>query len=100
MDIMPTYIILIKLTEKGINNIKDLPRRVQSARRAIEKAGGKWLGWNFTMGQYDAVAKAELPDDYTAAVVLLTAGKQGNIRTTTLKAFNETEMQKIIRKIP
>lgn len=97
---MPTYIVLIKETEKGIKSIKDLPKRVQGARRAIEKVGGKWLGWNFTMGQYDAIAKAELPDDYTAATVLLTAEKQGYIRTTTLKAFDETEMKKIIENIP
>lgn len=97
---MPTYIVLIKMTERGIKKIKNLPNRVQDARQAIEKAGGKWLGWNFTMGKYDAIAKVELPNDYAVASVLLTAGKQGYIRTTTLKAFNETEMKKIVEKIP
>jgi uncharacterized protein with GYD domain len=38
---MPTYILLIKMTEQGIKNIKDLPSRVQSGRGAVEKAGGK-----------------------------------------------------------
>ncbi len=97
---MPTYIILIKLTEQGIKDVKDLPKRVQSGRETIETAGGKWLDWNFTMGEYDAVVKVELPDDYVAATVALSIGKRGNVRTTTLKAFNEAEMKKIVEKIP
>jgi uncharacterized protein with GYD domain len=40
---MPTYIALLKMTEQGIKNIKDLPKRVQNARQAFKKAGGKWL---------------------------------------------------------
>jgi uncharacterized protein with GYD domain len=97
---MPTYIILLKMTEQGIQTIQDLPKRVQSGREAVEKAGGKWLDWNFTMGEYDAVAKVELPDDYAAAAVVLAIGKQGAVRTKTLKAFNEAEMKKIVEKIP
>jgi uncharacterized protein with GYD domain len=97
---MPTYIVLIKMTEQGIKNVKDLPNRVQAGRKAIKMAGGKWLDWNFTMGEYDAVVKVELPNDYTAAVVALGLGKQGAVRTTTLKAFNEAEMKKIVEKIP
>lgn len=96
---MPTYILLIKLTEQGIKNIKDLPSRVQSGREAVEKAGGKWLDWSFTMGEYDSVVKVELPDDYVAAAVVLALGKAGNARTKTLKVFNEAEMKKIVEKI-
>jgi uncharacterized protein with GYD domain len=96
---MTTCIVLLKMTEQGIQTIKDLPKRVQSGREAVEKAGGKWLDWNFTMGEYDAVAKVELPDDYAAAVVLA-IGKQGAVRTKTLKTFNEAEMKNIVEKIP
>ena len=88
------------MTEQGIKDVKDLPNRVQSGREAIEKAGGKWLDWNFTLGEYDALVKVELPNDYVAASVVLGLGKLGNVRTTTLKAFNEGEMKKIVEKIP
>ncbi len=97
---MPTYIVLIKMTDQGIRNVKDLPNRVQGGRELIEKAGGKWLDWNFTMGEYDAIGKVELPDDYAAATVAMSLGKLGNVRTTTLKAFNEAEMKKIVEKLP
>ena len=97
---MARYIVLINFTEQGIKTIKDLPKRVQAAREAVEKAGGKFVEWNLTMGQYDAVAIAEVPDDAAAAAVILGAGKEGTIRTTTLKAFSEAEAAKIIGKLP
>jgi uncharacterized protein with GYD domain len=100
MEKMPTYIVLMKATQKGLANPKDLPKDVQEARGAIEKLGGKELDWNLTMGEYDAVAKVEFPDDYTAAAFMLTIAKSGNQRTTTMKAFNETELKQIVEEIP
>ena len=97
---MPTYIVLMKATEKGLATPKNLPKDVQEARRAIEKFGGKMLDWNLTMGQYDAVAKVEFPDDYTAAAFTLAIAKTGNQKTTTMRAFNETELKQIVQKIP
>lgn len=97
---MPKYIVLINFTEQGMKTIKDLPKRVQAAREAMEKAGGKMLDWNLTMGRYDAVAVVEGPDDASMATVALAVGRSGNIRTTTLKAFTESEAVKIVGKIP
>jgi uncharacterized protein with GYD domain len=97
---MQRYIVLINFTEKGMKKIKDLPKRIQAARRTIEKAGGKFVEWNLTMGIYDAVAIVEIPDDATAAAILLGTGKGGNIHTTTLKAFSEAKAAKIIDKLP
>lgn len=81
-----------------MKTIKDLPKRVQRARETMEKAGGKLLDWYLTMGPYDAVVVVEGPDDDAMAAVGLGAGSRGNIRTTTLKAFTEAEMVKIIGK--
>ncbi len=97
---MPSYIVLMNATEKGIAIPKNIPKDVQEARRAIEKFGGKMLDWNLTMGQYDAVAKVEFPDDYTAAAFTLAIAKTGNQKTITMRAFNETELKKIVEKIP
>ena len=93
------YIVLIKFTEQGMKKIKTLPKRIQAARRAIEKAGGKFIVWNLTMGSYDSVAIVELPDDATVATIILGAGKDGYIETTTLKAFSEAEASKILTQI-
>jgi uncharacterized protein with GYD domain len=82
-----------------MKNIKDLPRRIQAAHRKVEEAGGKFVEWNLTLGSYDSVAIIELPDDQTVAGTLLGAGRAGYIETTTLKAFPENQLEKIVNKI-
>mgnify|MGYP002829550265 CR=1 FL=1 len=97
---MPKYISLINFTNQGIKDVKNLPQRVQAAREAIEKAGGKLIDWNLTMGEYDVVAISEAPNDSIAALIGLALGSQGNLRTNTLKAFTLAEATAIISKLP
>ena len=93
------YIVLINFTDQGMKKIKNLPKRVQAARKTIEKVGGTFVSWNLTMGPYDSVAIVELPDDTALAPIILGVGKDGFIETTTLKAFSETEAAKIVTEI-
>ena len=97
---MPTYIVLMKATQTGVANPKYASQNVQEIRGVVEKFGGKLLDWNLTMGQYDAVAKVEFPDDYTTAAFTLAIAKTGNQETTTMRAFNEEELKQIVEKIP
>ena len=96
---MQRFIVLINFTEQGKKKIKNLPERVQAARRAIEKAGGRFVDWNLTMGIYDSVAIVELPDDVKVASIILGTGRKGFIKTITLKAFSESEAKKIVNEI-
>ena len=97
---METYIILGKYTEKGAVNIKEGPARVQAARKAVEAAGGKWLGWYLTMGQYDFVVIAEAPNAKVVASVLLASGALGNFSSQTLRAFTEDEFKGLVASLP
>jgi uncharacterized protein with GYD domain len=51
------------------------------------------------MGQYDLVCIIEAPDDETYAAALLSLGAQGNVKTETLKAFNEDQYRKICASV-
>lgn len=97
---MAHYIILFSWTNQGIKNVKKAPQRAKEARKAVEKAGGKWLGLYYTMGQYDGVVIVEAPNDNVIMQMLLVTGSLGNVRTTTLKAFPEAEALKIMEKLP
>ena len=97
---METYITLGKYTEKGAATIKESPARIVAARKAIEAAGGKWIGWYLTMGQYDMVLITQAPNAQTAASVLLAVGSQGNISTQTMRAFTEEEFKGIVASLP
>ncbi len=52
------------------------------------------------MGQYDAVAIVEMPDDETAARAALIVGSRGAISTETLRAFTEEEAISLVRSLP
>jgi uncharacterized protein with GYD domain len=97
---MPTYIVLIKSTQKGLANPKTLAKDIESANAAVAKFGGKMLDWNLTMGPYDAVAKVEFADDLTVAAFSLAIAATGNQETTTMRAFNLNEVKEIVAKIP
>jgi uncharacterized protein with GYD domain len=97
---METYIILGKFTEKGATNIKESPTRIQAARKAVEAAGGKWLGWYLTMGQYDFVLLTQAPNAQAAASVLLGIGSLGNVSTQTMRAFTEEEFKGLLGSLP
>ncbi len=97
---MALYFTLINYTDQGIKDMKGASGRVAAAREAVESAGGKFLHYHLTMGQYDAVAISEAPDDATYASIMLTIAAQGNIRTTTLKGFTEEETFRILDNLP
>jgi uncharacterized protein with GYD domain len=97
---MPTYVTLINYTEQGIKNIKESPQRLAAVRQAIEGAGGKLLSFYWTLGQYDAIAISEAASDEAYTAVMLAIGGQGAIRSTTLRAFNDEERQRIIASMP
>ena len=97
---MPTYIVLANWTERGIRTAKESPKRLDAFKKDIEAAGGKFISYYLTMGKYDGVLIVESPSDEVAATLLLSGGSQGNIRTETLKAFNEAEYREIIAKMP
>jgi uncharacterized protein with GYD domain len=46
------------------------------------------------------VATVEAPDDETATKMSLALSMQGNVRTTTLRAFGESEMERILQPLP
>ena len=97
---MPTYICLHKLTDQGIKNIKDAPQRIEEDIKAAEAAGGKVLGVYTVLGEYDFVSIGEFPNDETALTLGLALVAQGNVRTTTLKAFTKEEFAEIVKKLP
>ena len=74
---MPTYVTLIRYTDQSVQTFKDLPQRLEQTRQAGEAVGAKLIGYYLTMGQYDAIAISEAPDDHAIAKLALAAGGRG-----------------------
>jgi uncharacterized protein with GYD domain len=97
---MPTYISLMNWTDQGVRTAKETLDRSSAATALAESMGGKIKDIYWTNGPYDIVTVAEFPDDATGTAFLLAAGSQGNIRTTTLRAFDRDEVAEILQKLP
>jgi len=97
---MPTYITLFNLTEQGVKDLKNAPERIEEGLKAFEAMGGKLIGFYAVMGEYDYVSIGEAPNDAVAMTFMLGLSSQGNIRSTTLKAFSREEFAGFIAKLP
>ena len=95
---MAHYVVLASYTEQGIKGIKDTSKRAK-AFRDMAKASGvtiKEIYW--TLGAYDVVLTMEAPNDETATALMYKTGALGNLKSHTLRAFSESEIDSILSK--
>lgn len=97
---MGKYISLIKYTTKGIENIKESPKRLDAFKQLCESLGAKVDGFYLTMGRYDLVVIVDAPNPETIAKLLLTTTSGGAVSSETLPAFPEEEYRKVISELP
>ena len=93
---MPSYVVLFNWTDQGIKGYKDSPGRVDAASAEMEKLGVRIKDILWTLGPHDLVAIIEAPDDEKLTTTLLAVGAQGNVRTTTLRAYTREEFTQLI----
>ena len=93
---MATFIALLDYTDDGIRNIKDSPHRADQFNEMAERAGARVVAQYWTIGSHDGVLIVEAPTDEIAASILLALGAAGNVRTTTLRAFEWADAQGLI----
>jgi uncharacterized protein with GYD domain len=96
---MPTFITLAHWSDQGIRAATESPKRADAFKALVKKAGGNVREFFWTLGSYDMVAVIEAPDAETITAISLSVGKLGNVRTQTLRAFNEAEMGAIVKKV-
>ena len=96
---MTTYVALANWTDQGARTVGDSPRRLDAAKKTLEEMGGRFVSLFMTMGEHDLVLVYEAPADAVAARFALLLGKQGSVRTKTLKAFPEAAYRAIIESL-
>ncbi|MHC4444365.1 MAG: GYD domain-containing protein [Planctomycetota bacterium] len=96
---MTRYVMLLNFTDKGLANIKDSPARSEAFKAAATKAGAMVESIYWTLGPYDLVVVLSASDESTAAALALDLGKLGNVRTTMLRAFDNSEFTNIVNKV-
>ena len=96
---MPTYISLVNWTDQGIRTVKDTLNRRGQAEALAEKHEVRFEQVYWTFGPYDVVIVLEAPDDESATAMVLELSSEGNLKTTTLRAYDHEEMSGIIQRL-
>lgn len=97
---MPTYIALVNFTQQGLQNVHESPHRAAAFKSAAKKMGAKVLQLFWTLGAYDGAIVFQAKDDEAATTLMLSLASLGNVRTTTLRAFDAGEFASIVSKTP
>ena len=96
---MATYVALMNWTDQGVRTVTDTVHRREQADALAQKHGARIEQVYWTVGPYDIVTIFEAPDDQSATAMLLELGSAGNLRTTTLRAYEREEMEGILQRL-
>jgi uncharacterized protein with GYD domain len=98
---MATYVMTFNFTQQGIENVKDVPSRVEAARKIVKSMGGQLKAFYGILGaEYDTMFILDAPDEESVAKMALAISSLGNVRTSTHRAFSEEEFGKLLSALP
>lgn len=98
---MPTYMFHVHYTPMGVEEIIDQggSQRMQSAVEVMDHVGGSLESWYYAMGDTDAYAIAELPDDESAAAASLGVNARGAVSVRITKLLSAEQIDAAIEKV-
>lgn len=96
---MVRYAVLLNFTEKGLMAVRETTRRAAAFRQRVEAVGGKLDLQIWTIGPYDGLLLMSVADETTAAGLVLGLVRDGYVRTTMMRALDETEIGQVVEKM-
>lgn len=96
---MARFIVLLDWTDQGVRNAKESVKRAQQARDVFKSMNATMDQIYWTLGGHDIVSIITAPDSETLAAAMLKVAMLGNLRTQTLRAFDENEFQAVLDKL-
>ena len=94
---MASYVCLFDWTDQGVKNAADSVERVESSSEMAQSKHGlplERIYW--TVGAHDLVAVLGAPDVESVSAFLLDLAAAGNVRSTTMRAFDRDAMAAIL----
>jgi len=92
--------MLMKLTDQGIKNVREAPERYEGAIKAFEKTGGKVIGFWIAIGKYDYVSVGESTSDEAALAFAVALSSLGNVRVESVKLYSREQFTNLIKMLP
>ena len=95
---MKDYVILMTLTESGAGRLKELPVLAQAWMDDWAKNCGRLDAFRATLGGLDFVLLGQAPEDEVAASYALRLTMGGLVKTTSLRAFAESSLKRLLQE--
>lgn len=97
---MPKYLVQATYTAEGLKNLqKDRAEgRTAAIKAAIQSVGGRLESIYWSLGEYDAVIIAEVPDIVSGAAISLAASASGMVRTKSTQLLTADEVDHALAK--
>jgi uncharacterized protein with GYD domain len=92
---MVRFLSTLNFTVQGIRDLKHSTTRADEFRADVEKSGGRVLFQYWAVGDMDGCFVFEAPSDQVATQLLMRLEQQGNVRTKTIRVFDEKEFSSI-----
>ena len=96
---MAQYVVLANFTDQGIRAIKDTTKRAKAFRHLARDMGVTVKDIYWTLGVYDVVLTMEAQQEEAVAALMLKVGSLGNLKSQTLRAFSEPEVDTLLAKL-
>ena len=96
---LPTYIALANWTDQGAKQVKELPQRVELARKTLERHGRRVPFALYDDGRLRPCPYLRGAGRRGRRALYLVLGQFGTVRTRTLKAFPEAAYREIIHSL-
>ena len=96
---MAHYVVLGSFSDQGIRNVKETAKRAEAFRETAKQMGATVKEIFWTLGHYDVVVTLGAPNDETVTALMMKVGSLGNLKSQTLRAFDEKEVQSLLLKM-
>ena len=93
---MPTFLMLSRLTSKGVQTLNANPERLKEVNKDVEELGAKVLHQWACLGPFDFVNVVEAPDAATVARVSVRLGARGSAK---LESYELVEIDSMLKTI-
>lgn len=96
---MPLFISLMRLTQRGLDELPNSPERGRTSKERVERLGGRSIALYATMGPYDFVQIFEMPDEKRMMEYVMTARRDGHVEPIILPAFAGDDWSAIVNAV-
>lgn len=96
---MKVYVVLISYTQQGVEALKEAPLRTEKFTDYLTSKGVSNVTIYWTFNAYDGVVTFHSPDDETAHRAIQTLSQMGNVRTETLRGYEQTGFESLLTEL-